>query len=122
MRWEPAEHERHALARRDRELRHGRETVSVHVDWRVKREGVGAADRQAGSIRPANPGHDPTIVEADDQLHPHRDYTRHALHESKDVRDGLPRWHTVHEAHRAGVGDELRLEDERSVAVPSPGL
>ena len=69
-----AQDEGNGLSGRDGELALRRQVLAAQLDRRAQRQHVGTGDRaQHAVIRARHPGHVGAVVEADDQLGPHRD-------------------------------------------------
>ena len=73
------------------------------------------ADEQAA--RPAYPGQNGAVGEADGEGHAHVDRSAHALDEAHHLGVILPDGHAVHETDNPRVGCELRLENQGVLAV-----
>ncbi len=118
--WIPAQDERHALAGPDRELRGRGEALAGSGDRRAKRHSIGARDGREHAVEPANPGHGLAVVEADDELHAHRNAAAQALDDPDDMRRLVSDRQEVRDAGGAFGGFPLGLEDQRFVAIPAP--
>ncbi len=81
----------------------------------------GPGDSQQRVSQPPYPRHHASVVEADDELHPHRHSAVNALDHPDHVRHDVARRHEVHQAHRPLARLELRLEHQRPLAVPTGG-
>jgi hypothetical protein len=64
-----------------------------------------------------DPRDDRPVLEAHDELHPHRNPPGEALDEADHVRMLLPRRHAVDDPNRPVLGLEIGLEHERSRTV-----
>ena len=117
MRRKPGEHERHAVAGRDGEVRDRAHVFAVGLDRRAKAESVRPRDRDARAVDAPDPRHDPAEVEPDHELGAHLDLPGEAFDDADDVRRAPARRHEVDHAD-APAGELVhRLEDERVVAV-----
>ena len=117
VRREPREHERHGVALVDGELGDVTEILRLHRDRRVQAERVRSADGLEHSVLRLHPRDDRPVVEADDELGPHRDPAANALHQAHDVDVLVADRHAVDDANRSFGSLELRLEHESAVAV-----
>lgn len=79
--------------------------------------GVGTAHGRQEPIRPPYPRHDPAVVEADDQLHPHFYFALHTLYQTDHVGRVLPGRHAIDHSHHARAGRKLGFEDQAIAAV-----
>ena len=96
--WVPGQHERHPIAGTDDEIGDRRQCFAVDIDRRAQAESVRTGDRDASMIDAPHPGDDMTVVEADDELGPHRHSPRDPLHDADDIGSLSPRRHEVDDA------------------------
>ncbi len=96
--WEPGQHERHPIAGPDDEIGDRRQSFAVDVDRGAQAEGVRAGNRDASIVDAPHPGDDMPVVEADDQLGPHRHSPRDPFHDADDIGRLSPRRHEVDDA------------------------
>ena len=108
---------RHAVAGAQRELRHRRQVLAARLDRRAQGQRVGAGHGEQRVVEASHPGHYAAVVEADGELHAHRNAAAHPLHHAHHVRRNGARGHEVHQPHRSLVRLELRVEHERPLAV-----
>ena len=117
MRRKPGEHERHAVAGRDGEVRDRAHVLAVGLDWRAKAETIRPRDRDERVVDAPDPRDDPAEVEPDHELGAHLDLAGEAFDDADDVGRAPARRHEVDHAD-APAGELVhRLEDERVVAV-----
>src|SRR5436309_10258694 len=64
-----------------------------------------------------HPGNDLSIIEADDQLHLHRNFASQSFNDANDVRILAARRHEIDQAHGAALCFDFRLEDKRVTTV-----
>src|SRR5205823_9147848 len=64
-----------------------------------------------------HPGNDLSIIEADDQLHLHRNFASQSFNYANDVRILAARRHEIDQAHGAALCFDFRLEDKRVTTV-----
>jgi hypothetical protein len=60
------------------------------------------------------------VIEADDQLHLHRNFSAQAFDDAHDVRILTARRHEIDQAHRAIFRFQFCFQDERFAAVTAP--
>jgi hypothetical protein len=69
---------------------------------------------------PSHPGHDGTVVEADDELHAHGHSSTQAFDDTEDIPALTRKRHAVDHPHGALMGLEFGFEDQGAVAVLTP--
>ena len=69
----PGEDKRNLLPLKNGEVGHGREVLAAQRNIRVKRDRIRARDGADALLDPAYPGDHGTVVEAENELHAHRD-------------------------------------------------
>ncbi len=87
------------------------------VDGGAQDDGVGAGNGSERAVDMADPRDDRAVVEADREVHAHRDAPGDALDDAHDVDAVLSDRHAVGHGDRAVVGDERGLEHEGVVEV-----
>ena len=115
---EPGQHERNPLACLHREVCDGAQVLAAHLDRRSEGDRVRAGDRDPGVVlEPAHPGDDAAVVEAEDELHPHRHAPLEPLDDPDDVGSVAAWGHEVDDANAAVLGVEVELVHERVLSV-----
>src|SRR5207248_4364970 len=66
-----------------------------------------------------HPGNDLSIIEADDQLHLHRNFASQSFNDANDVRVLAARRHEIDQAHGATLCFDFRFQDKRVSTVPA---
>jgi RNA polymerase sigma-70 factor (ECF subfamily) len=117
MRRVPGEDEPDLVARGELELRHRREVAAARRPPRDQVDGVGSRDRDHAVGHAADPRDDAAEVEAQDQLHPHRDAALQAARDADHVGRLVADRHRVDHLEHAAVGVEVGLQHQRVVAV-----
>ena len=119
----PGEEERHRLALADLEVGHRVQVLAAKGCRRAQLQGVRASHREEGAVlQPPDPGDDGAVVEADDQLHAHRNATGDAFHHPGHVGPLGADGHAVHDADHPLVGVELGLQHQAVAPVAPPDL
>ena len=122
MRRVPREVEADFLARGHREFGHRGEIDAAHVRRGAQQESVGAGDSLDAARDAPHPRHDRPVVEADDQVHPHRHTAAHADDHAHEIGCAAARGHAVDEPHHTPLDLVLGLEDERPGPVAATDL
>ncbi len=113
----PGERERDAVAASHFEAGDGMEVLTVVVDRQVDPECVGARDGSDPPSVSSDPRNDRAVVEADREIHLHRDPAVDPLDESKHARWPVAELHAVREPNDPVRGLEGGRHDEVAVAV-----
>ena len=114
----PGEDERHLVAGLQLELGDRGEVAAARRPAGDEVDRVRPGDRGEAAVgRPAHPGHDAAEVEAQDELHAHRDAALQAARDADDVGRLVADRHRVDDLQHAPGGVEVGLEHERAVAV-----
>ena len=106
-----------ALALPQREACHCRHPLAVRRHARAELERVGPGSRKHAAVRLAHPRHDMAVVEADHKFHAQGDLAVKAFDVAHDVAPVVRERHAVDDPHRAAVGLEVGLKDQRVSAV-----
>ena len=96
------------------------QVLAVHRHAGPQRHRVRPADSAPQPVNPAHPRDDRSVIEPDDELHPHLDHAAHAFDEANEIGRAIAGRHAVDQAHGAGRGGELGLEHERVAAISAP--
>ncbi len=115
----PRELERDGVTFAHRELGDGREVLAVNLDRSTQSQAVRPPDGAPLAVDLAYPRNDEPVVEADDELHLHRDPTSPSLDQADDVELIVSRRHAVDDRDLAVIGGVDGLEDQRAGAVPA---
>jgi hypothetical protein len=116
----PRQLERQGLAFGDREVAHRAQILAADVDRRAEAPRIGARGGQkpvVGAADPRNPG---PVGRPEHEIHAHRHASASPLDHADEIRHPRARRHAVHDGDDAGLGLELRLEDERVGTIAPP--
>ena len=119
----PVQQERHGLPFEDREVGDRPEALAVHRDRRVDLDCIGPRDSAKTILDAAHPGNDASVVEAQRDVHAHHDRPLHTLDQAYqlDAVAGIGGRHEVDDPHGAAIGGEIRLENQRRIAIAPAG-
>lgn len=118
----PGQHERDALASRDREPRCGVHVLPLERNRRCHRDRVRAGHRADARPGPSDPWHRPAVVESEPQPELHADLPLDAFDDADDGGVSVPVWHEVDQPDEAVGRAHVRLQDERAGPIATVHL